>query len=177
MLTAGEQIGARRFAYEEANGPIPSGMRIGDAACSRLCVNPAHLKVVPKGRVAHKTRDELFQEKIDTSSGPDACWPWKGATQKNKSGHFPYPIFSWWDAEAKRNFTVRAARYAWEKVHGPLGKRIVRHVVCRNPICMNLRHMAAGTHKDNHEDAVRDGTVVFLANGKRAPAWRPPGTT
>jgi hypothetical protein len=159
-LEPGKQIAARRFAYEEANEPIPSGMRIGSTCDVKLCVRPDHLRVVPRGRVAVMSRDAHLWAKIDKRGGEFACWPWMGAVQSSDE-RFPYPLFSWWDSAQRRYFTVRAARLLWEIVHGRELRdgEIIRHVVCRNPVCMNPRHFVVGTHKDNVADAMRDGTA------------------
>jgi len=37
---------AHRFAYEQANGPIPAGLSIDHLCRNRLCVNPSHLEAV-----------------------------------------------------------------------------------------------------------------------------------
>lgn len=42
----GHSIRAHRFAYEQANGPIPDGMVIDHLCRNRKCVNPDHLEVV-----------------------------------------------------------------------------------------------------------------------------------
>ena len=41
-----ERIGAHRWAYEFAIGPIPDGMQIDHLCRVRRCVNPAHLETV-----------------------------------------------------------------------------------------------------------------------------------
>lgn len=39
-------IGAHRFAYIEANGPVPEGLVIDHRCRVKLCVNPKHLQAV-----------------------------------------------------------------------------------------------------------------------------------
>lgn len=61
---------------------------------------------------------------------------------------------------------VYAHRLAWEAAHGPIPDGlVVRHVVCRNPPCVNVAHLALGTHADNMRDKQRDGTQ---SRGERA---------
>lgn len=42
----GKGIAAHRYAWEETNGPIPSGLQIDHLCRNRLCVRPSHLRVV-----------------------------------------------------------------------------------------------------------------------------------
>lgn len=53
------------------------------------------------------------------------------------------------------------ARVVWIQHKGPIPKGlIVRHVVCRNKLCINVNHLDTGTHLDNAADAQRDGTTA-----------------
>ncbi|MFE0877291.1 HNH endonuclease signature motif containing protein [Streptomyces smyrnaeus] len=42
----GRAVRAHRYAYEQANGPIPDGLDVDHICRRRACVNPAHLRAV-----------------------------------------------------------------------------------------------------------------------------------
>ena len=44
----GKPVGAHRFSWELANGPIPKGKEIDHMCWVTRCVNPAHLRVVTR---------------------------------------------------------------------------------------------------------------------------------
>lgn len=47
---------------------------------------------------------------------------------------------------------IEAHRLAWREHHGDIPKgMLVRHL-CHNPSCVNIDHLALGTHKDNRQD-------------------------
>ena len=55
-------------------------------------------------------------------------------------------------------WVVGAHRVAWEFRHGPISKsHVIRHVVCDNPRCVNVEHLAPGTQLDNMEDMAAAG--------------------
>jgi hypothetical protein len=57
---------------------------------------------------------------------------------------------------------VLAHRWAYEQATGlvlPAGV-VVRHLVCDNPPCVNVAHLAEGTQRDNVRDAIERGRHV-----------------
>lgn len=83
-----------------------------------------------------------FMSKVDTSGD---CWTWTGT--KNGSG---YGTFQ--DGSPKG---VGAHRWSYEAFVGTPGAT-VRHVVCRNPLCVKPTHLKSGTHAQNMQDKFFD---------------------
>jgi hypothetical protein len=90
---------------------------------------------------------DQLNRKVDSSGGPDACWPWLG--WKDKRG-YGYKQLGY----RKRIF---AHRMAWMVVNGeiPEGMNVLHS--CDNPSCCNPAHLSLGTHADNVADCVRKG--------------------
>lgn len=90
---------------------------------------------------------------IDQTGGPDACWPWKRAT--NNQGYGIFTIGSPVDGHQRRSL---AHRLVYQLTFGdpPPDKPCILHT-CDNPSCCNPRHLWAGTVGDNNEDMARKG--------------------
>lgn len=103
-------------------------------------------------RRGQKIADEdRYWSKVDRR-GPNQCWPWVGGVD-----HCGYPIF--WDGTYRPSGSprsVRAARWAYERFIGPLGRLQVLHR-CDNPPCMNPAHWFVGTPGDNARDRAAKG--------------------
>lgn len=101
--------------------------------------------------------DSRFDEKVipEPMSG---CWLWIGAAGRLGYGNF-------WIGG--KNFQP-AHRYAYERAHGPAGPLEIDHL-CRNPSCVNPKHLEAVTHKVNvlrgHGISVRNATATHCVNG------------
>lgn len=89
---------------------------------------------------------ERFLSKVRPAD--NGCIEWTAA--KNPAG---YGVFN---CDGKR--TMLAHRFAYQTHHGvTLGRDDVVMHTCDNPSCVNLAHLALGTHADNHDDKKRKG--------------------
>lgn len=69
-VAAGVGIGAHRWSWSEANGPIPEGFEIDHLCFVKNCVNPAHLEAVTPqvnskragARITHCPQGHLYDE-------------------------------------------------------------------------------------------------------------------
>src|ERR1035437_9401783 len=99
----------------------------------------------------------FIHSSLDTSAGDDGCWPFKGAKNWNGYGSF-----------VRRGKRYKAHRVVYELAHGPIpeGKSICHS--CDNPPCCNLKHLWAGSHRENMADMGAKGRVV--TNPRRGTA-------
>jgi hypothetical protein len=86
-----------------------------------------------------------FWPKVDKTDG---CWLWTAATNE-----FGYGIFR----IDGRN--VRAHRWAYEDLVGPIPKGLVLDHLCRTPACVRPDHLEPVTQKVNSERGAPGGRV------------------
>lgn len=106
----------------------------------------------------HADPDARFWERVDTSAGPEGCWPWTGSTQGKGHGQV-------YRGPCRKSAPHKAHRVAWELTHGPIpaGLFVCHH--CDNPPCCNPAHLYVGTAADNARD--------MFARGRARPGGRP----
>lgn len=95
-------------------------------------------------RVGNKLTDPpdvKFWRAVDVQ--PDGCWNWLGGTTRFGHGSFG----------PRYGYKIRAHRYSWELVNGPIpaGLDCCHH--CDNPRCVRPDHLFIGTRTDNMRDA------------------------
>lgn len=103
--------------------------------------------IVDRVPVMHGAQDPLivarFWSKVDVRR-PGECWPWQ-AKSVGKGGHGLF-------RPTREIGLVKAHRFAWEAVNGPLSDdRRLRHR-CDNPPCCNPAHLIPGTQAENVAD-------------------------
>lgn len=86
-----------------------------------------------------------FWERVDRSSGPDACWIWTGA-QHAQNG-YGYLTF-----HSRQQFAHRVA-YELSGHEIPPGAIVMR--TCENPLCCNPAHLRLGSRADQMEQRSR----------------------
>lgn len=86
------------------------------------------------------------------SVNPDTgCWLWQHYTDQ-----YGYGIFNDYDAQTKRSRgCIRAHRYTYSVVHGPIPEGMCVLHKCDVPNCINPEHLFLGTQADNNADMCR----------------------
>jgi len=103
-----------------------------------------------------QARTAEFWNQVDTSGGPDACWPWTGRTRHG----FGYGQMRW---EGKNTPSHRIA-YLIDRGLASESLASTTQVRHRCPggaraACCNPRHLQSGSAADNRADTVADGRV------------------
>ena len=103
---------------------------------------------------------DRFWEKVDTSGGADACWPWRGAVSRGRRARDGYGAIRTGGAGTP---IERAHRFALvlktamdppelEAGHGP---------TCTTTLCCNPRHLRWVTREENEADKARTRDEAF----------------
>jgi len=110
-----------------------------------LC-NMHHLRQRRYGSLDLPERDptERFWPKVE-KRGPDECWLWLAG---RADGYGMFRLDS--------QTPIRAHRFAYQTVIGPIPAGFTIDHLCRNPLCVNPAHMEAVTRSENIRRENRD---------------------
>lgn len=99
-----------------------------------------------------------FEKKINKT---ETCWLWT-ATARSPMGHGGFYF--------KRK-TLQAHRFAYEIWNGKIPDGLLVCHKCDNPPCVNPDHLFLGTHRDNTEDRINKGRILYNWSGfKKYPS-------
>lgn len=95
--------------------------------------------------------NDRFLAKVDTSTGPQSCWPWTGYVDTDGPGYGQF-----WNGDT----LVKAHRHAFELANGPITEGLVidhachnasecQDVPCNHRACCNPHHLEAVTQSIN----------------------------
>lgn len=89
---------------------------------------------------------ERFMEMVSIGSNPGDCWVWTGNRPSGLYGHFSVNLKS-----------VKAHRWMYEHINGPIPEGLVVRHKCDNPPCVKPSHLQVGTVADNVRDKFERG--------------------
>ena len=87
--------------------------------------------------------------RVDSSGGPNACWPWTGPTTYQGYGHICAT-----EAGSKKQSPRTVHSVALELFSGGRPEGAYALHICDNPTCCNPAHLYWGTHEQNVADKV-----------------------
>ena len=107
---------------------------------------------MPKWR--NVSKEIRFWDKVTIPKDLDDCWIWRGARHDKKRGYGSFAI------EGKKK--EKAHRFSFA-LHNPIfvgweGVQVLHH--CDNTMCVNPKHLYAGTNDDNVRDMMSRGRHV-----------------
>lgn len=105
---------------------------------------------------------KLFWSKVQKAMG---CWTWIGYTPPTGYGSMNVPGMKG---------PVPAHRISYALKHGSCPPGMVVMHTCDNKLCVNPKHLRAGTQGDNFRDAVRKGRVRWERPTKCRSCDHPP---
>jgi len=143
----GKRVQAHRFSYAAFRGDVPSDKEIDHLCKDRACVNPEHLELV--SRKENVNRRDAIYSLDDSSQNPferimrrviknrNSCWIWNGGLVRG------YGVIS---IAGKTNYVHRIV---FEHYFADFDKTMTIDHLCRNPRCVNPKHLEPVTRVEN----------------------------
>jgi len=156
MYLAGQLVVAHRIGWLLYKAPLTDGLCLNHICMNKDCVNPDHLEEVT---IAENTRHRNFNRHLlrDPTPKPprkiptlkerfdakwklteNGCWEWQGAASAKGYGRI-----------SVNAYPVPAYRVAYELYAGPIPKGLHIDHLCRNPRCVNPKHLEPVTAGEN----------------------------
>lgn len=141
---------------------VPPESREPKCARSSVAHSPMAIRINSMKYTVHRPMSERFWEKVD-KKGEDDCWLWTASHD-----HLGYGRFYVNDLKRKTG----AHRVAYELVIGPIPPRLVIDHLCKNPPCVNPKHLEpvpqyenicrGSSHSHPHKSAPRPKSIQPL---------------
>lgn len=110
-----------------------------------------------------KHTSERFWAKVNKT---DDCWEWTASvTAQGEYGQFML-----------NGRPVRAHRYSWELINGPIPRGLYVCHHCDNPRCVKPEHLFLGTARDNNMDRQQKGRGNYDFGERHRDAKLTPST-
>ena len=161
-----------KVAWILKRGDVPANKVIRHLCHNRVCCNVNHLK---PGTQSENMRDKVYAGRC--SVAPDLSQTKPVVTHRKPNMKFgsqewrdwfysntermPNGCLEWLKGMYRQGYGMvwvdekphQAHRIAWSLIHGDIPKgMVIRHKVCDNPPCVDIRHLDIGTQLDNIRD-------------------------
>lgn len=103
------------------------------------------------------TKHKYMKRFFDKINKTDNCWIWT-AGLRGKSGYGTFKL---------KGKVIDAHRLSYKLHKGEIPDGMFVCHTCDNRKCVNPEHLFLGTAKDNHQDAVNKGKVIFGWNTEK----------
>lgn len=107
---------------------------------------------------------------VDTSGGPDACWPWTGAKKKGYGVAFQALVYGSNQARKRKTWYAHRAYLVFVARDRDVPEGSFVCHTCDNPPCCNPRHLVVADAAWNNADMHRKGRNVVVCGSRTGTA-------